>query len=98
TALVSAVVRAGRLASQRTALGRLSPAMTFVLDEVATIAPIPDLPQLMADGGGRGMTPWAVAQDMSQLQTRYGAEGAKTIWGSAAVKLLLGASSNDQFL
>ncbi|PFG45044.1 type IV secretory pathway TraG/TraD family ATPase VirD4 [Georgenia soli] len=98
TALVSAVVRAGRLASQRTAAGRLDPPITFVLDEVANIAPIPDLPQLMADGGGRGMSVWPVVQDESQLRSRYGEEGAKTIWAAAAVKLLMGGSSNDGFL
>lgn len=98
TALVAAVVRAARATSQRTATGRLDPPMTFVLDEVANIAPIPDLPQLMADGGGRGMSVWPVAQDMAQLETRFGAEGAKTIWGAAAVKILMGGSSNDSFL
>ncbi len=98
TSLVTAVVRAGRSASQRTVSGRLDPPLTFVLDEVANIAPIPDLPQLMADGGGRGMSVWPVAQDMAQLETRFGVDGAKTIWGAAAVKLLMGGSSNDSFL
>lgn len=98
TALLAAVVRAGRQASQRTAQGRLVPHMTFALDEVANIAPISNLPQLMSDGGGRGQCVWVLTQDYAQLERRYQREGAQEIWGSAAVKLVLGGSANDKFL
>lgn len=98
TALVEAVVRAGKTASQHLASGRLDPPVTFVLDEVANVAPIPELPALMSDGGGRGLAVWAFAQDYAQLENRYGSEGARTIWSAASIKMLLGGSANDTFL
>lgn len=98
TALLETVIAEGKRASQFTRSGRLSPAITFVLDEVANVAPIPNLPSLMADGGGRGLSVWFFAQAFSQLEARYGRQGAETIWAAAAVKMLLGGSSDDAFL
>ena len=98
TALVASVVQCARRVSQRTASGRIEPAMTFILDEVANIAPIPDLPSLMSDGGGRGLSVWAVAQSPSQLRERYGTNGAESIFSAAAAKVLLGGCADDRFL
>ncbi len=98
TALVSAIVRAGRRASQHTAAGRLDPGCTFVLDEVATVAPIPELPLLIADGGGRGMPAWVFAQSFAQLRARWGRDDADTLWGSAPIKLVLGGAAETDDL
>jgi type IV secretion system protein VirD4 len=98
TALVSAVVRAGRRASQHTAAGRLEPACTFVLDEAPNVAPIPEMPLLIADGGGRGMPAWLFAQSFGQLRARWGRDDADTIWGSAPMKLVLGGAAETDDL
>ena len=98
TALVSAVVRAGRRASQHTAEGRLGRPCTFVLDEAPNVAPIPEMPLLIADGGGRGMPAWLFAQSFGQLRARWGRDDADTIWGSAPIKLLLGGAAETDDL
>jgi type IV secretory pathway TraG/TraD family ATPase VirD4 len=64
--------------------------LSFVLDEAANVAPLPDLPVMMSDGGGRGMSTWAFVQSFAQLRARRGRDGADSIWGASSIKLLLG--------
>lgn len=98
TALVASIEKAGRRAATRSRSGRLDPVMTLVLDEVANVAPIPTLPSLMSDGGGRGMPTWIFVQAPSQLRTRWGNDGAATIINSASITLLLGGIKDTAFL
>jgi type IV secretion system protein VirD4 len=51
--------------------------VVFALDEVASIAPLPGLPALAAEGGGQGLVTLACLQDLSQARARWGdaAEG-----------------------
>ncbi len=98
TALTSAVVRAARRASQRRGAGRLDPVFTFVLDEAPNVAPIPEMPLLISDGGGRGMPTWLFAQSFAQLRSRWGRDEADTMWGSAPIKMLLGGAAETDDL
>lgn len=98
TALAATIEHTARRASQRTAAGRLTPPMTLVLDEVANIAPLPNLASLMSDGGGRGVITWAMFQAPAQMRARWGPEGADTIWGAAAAKVVFGGLADVDFL
>jgi len=98
TALVTSVEKAARRASQKTASGRLSPPLSMVLDEVANVAPIPSLPSLMSDGGGRGILTWAVIQGRSQLRARWGNDGAETILNSSTILIVLGGLKDISWL
>ncbi|MET9961127.1 type VI secretion protein [Streptomyces sp. NPDC006326] len=49
TALVSSVVEHGRRMAGRSSHGRLDPPLTLVLDDIAAVAPIPQLPELLLD-------------------------------------------------
>ncbi|MFD9537415.1 type VI secretion protein [Streptomyces sp. NPDC060010] len=49
TALASSVVEHGRRMAARSSHGRLDPPLTLVLDDVAAVAPIPQLPELLQD-------------------------------------------------
>lgn len=51
---------------------------------------LPDLPVMMSDGGGRGISTWAFVQSFAQLRARWGRDGADSIWGASSIKLLLG--------
>jgi type IV secretion system protein VirD4 len=66
-----------------------SPALplTMVLDEVANIAPIHDLPSLVAEGGSQGVLTLACLQDLSQARQRWGtaAEGFLSLFGAKLV-------------
>ena len=65
------------------ARGRGWPPVLFALDEVANIAPLPVLPQLVSEGGGQGVVTLACLQDLSQARARWGeaAEGFLTLFG-----------------
>ena len=47
TALASDVVEHGRRMAARSSDGRLDPPLTLVLDDVAAVAPLPQLPELL---------------------------------------------------
>ena len=59
-----------------------SPPMLFALDEVAQIAPLPDLASTVAEGGSQGLVVMACLQDLSQARARWGvaAEGFLTLF------------------
>jgi type IV secretory pathway TraG/TraD family ATPase VirD4 len=61
----------------------------FALDEVANIAPLPDLPSIVAEGGSQGLVTLACLQDLNQARTRWGtaADGFFTLF---AAKIALG--------
>ncbi len=44
----------------------------FALDEVANIAPLPDLAKLVSEGAGQGLIVMACLQDLSQARSRWG--------------------------
>jgi type IV secretory pathway TraG/TraD family ATPase VirD4 len=56
--------------------GALAHPVLFALDELAHIAPLPDLPSLVAEGGGQGVLTLGCLQDLSQARRRWGEEGA----------------------
>jgi type IV secretory pathway TraG/TraD family ATPase VirD4 len=61
--------------------------VTFALDEVANIAPIPDLPGMVSEGGGQGVLTLACLQDLSQARGRWGgaADGFLSLFGTTVV-------------
>ncbi|MFI8490650.1 type IV secretory system conjugative DNA transfer family protein [Streptomyces rubrogriseus] len=71
TALVSSVVERGRRMAERSSSGRLDPPMTLVLDDVAAVAPLPQLPELLADGADAGMPTLALLRSREQGRARW---------------------------
>ncbi|MFF7735922.1 TraM recognition domain-containing protein [Streptomyces sp. NPDC007984] len=71
TALVSSVVERGRHMAERSSAGRLDPPMTLVLDDVAAVAPLPHLPELLATGADRGMPTLALLRSREQGRARW---------------------------
>lgn len=49
TALAASVVEHGRRMAARSSHGRLDPPLTLVLEDVAAVAPIPQLPELLQE-------------------------------------------------
>ncbi|MEV5982725.1 type IV secretory system conjugative DNA transfer family protein [Streptomyces sp. NPDC052114] len=71
TALASSVVEHGRRMAERSSSGRLDPPMTLVLDDVAAVAPLPQLPDLLATGADRGLPTLALLRSREQGRTRW---------------------------
>jgi type IV secretory pathway TraG/TraD family ATPase VirD4 len=85
--IVGLLERARAGAYRASALGGGGEGVTFVLDEVANIAPLPDLPSLVSEGGSQGVTTLACLQDLSQARYRWGAraDGFPSLFNSMVV-------------
>ncbi|WP_374986818.1 type VI secretion protein [Streptomyces fradiae] len=83
TALTSHVVEHGRRMAARSSDGRLDPPiappidppidppMTLVLDDVAAVAPLPRLPELLASGHGDGLPTLVLLRSREQARARW---------------------------
>jgi type IV secretion system protein VirD4 len=83
--VVVAFLEQVRAATYRSAAeGMLRLPVTLVLDEVANVAPLPDLPAMVSEGGGQGILTLACLQDLSQARARWGtaADGFFSLFGS----------------
>ena len=67
--------------------GHAGPPTLLALDEVANIAPIPDLPSMVSEGAGQGLLVLACLQDLSQARVRWGpaADGFLSLFGTTVV-------------
>ncbi len=72
---------------ERAREGRGAPPTLLALDEVANIAPIPDLPAMVSEGAGQGLLVLACLQDLSQARGRWGtaADGFLSLFGTTVV-------------
>ncbi|MDA8290712.1 MAG: TraM recognition domain-containing protein [Actinomycetota bacterium] len=77
---------AAREAAASGASARRAPVL-LVLDELAGIAPLHDLPSLVAEGASQGVLTLACLQDLSQARARWGAasDGFLTLFGAKIV-------------
>lgn len=97
-ALMDAITeRARELAAKRPG-NRLDPPLSLVLDEIANISVWPGLTQLMSDGGGVGISVFAVFQSLAQARNEWGTEQATALFDSATIKAQLGGASNTDDL
>ncbi|MCX4846467.1 type IV secretory system conjugative DNA transfer family protein [Streptomyces sp. NBC_00893] len=71
TALAAHVVEHGRRLAARSADGRLDPPMTLVLDDIAAVAPLPRLPELLANGRDTGLPTLALLRSREQARARW---------------------------
>ncbi|MEU0162939.1 type IV secretory system conjugative DNA transfer family protein [Streptomyces sp. NPDC006261] len=71
TALASHVVEHGRRMAARSSDGRLDPPMTLVLDDVAAVAPLPQLPELLAKGQDLGLPAIVLLRSREQGRARW---------------------------
>jgi type IV secretory pathway TraG/TraD family ATPase VirD4 len=67
--------------------GHECPPTLLALDEVANIAPVPDLPAMVSEGAGQGLLVLACLQDLSQARARWGqaADGFLSLFGATVV-------------
>ncbi|WP_225847983.1 TraM recognition domain-containing protein [Streptomyces sp. HPF1205] len=91
TALVSSVVEHGRRMAAGSSAGRLDPPLTFVLDDVAALAPLPQLPTLLSTGHASGLPTLAVLRSPEQALARW----HSPLWQSADVRLAFGDDTAD---
>ncbi len=63
------------------------PPVVLALDELANIAPLPELPSMVSEGGGQGLVTLACFQDLSQARHRWPgqADGFPSLFGTTVV-------------
>ncbi|MGW1279041.1 type VI secretion protein [Streptomyces tsukubensis] len=71
TALASDVVEHGRRMAARSSAGRLDPPLTLVLDDAAAVAPLPQLPALLASGPAVGLPAYVLLRSPEQARSRW---------------------------
>ncbi|MFC0602688.1 type IV secretory system conjugative DNA transfer family protein [Streptomyces palmae] len=71
TALAASVVERSRRTAERSSSGRLDPPVTLVLDDVAAVAPLPALPDLIAQGPAQGLLTLALMRSQEQARSRW---------------------------
>jgi type IV secretory pathway TraG/TraD family ATPase VirD4 len=76
---------------------KLDPPLLLALDEVTQICPVP-LPLWMADSAGKGILIVAVCHGLAQLEDRWESTGARAIWDTAGIKVILGGVSDPDTL
>ena len=69
--------------------GSLHRPLLLALDEIANISPLPSLPQIASEGGGRNILLLAAIQDLSQAAERWGRDVAAGLLSLAGAKLVL---------
>jgi type IV secretion system protein VirD4 len=97
-ALVEDVVELGRRVAARSPDGRLDPPLLVMLDDAATVAPLPSIVGLLSEGGGLGMTPVAVLQSVAQATARWGDANTLALWQASTVKVVLGGLATARAL
>ena len=85
--IIAGLVRDLRSAAYARSTQAGSAPLLLVLDELANIAPLHDLPTLVAEGGGQGVVTLACLQDLSQARSRWGvaADGFFSLFGTKIV-------------
>ncbi|MFK4184348.1 type IV secretory system conjugative DNA transfer family protein [Streptomyces sparsogenes] len=88
---------AKRLAA-RSANGRLNVPLGCFLDELANVAPLPEIPSLMSVSGSQNIFIMAVLQGYAQAEERWGPLGVRKMIASGTVKVFLGSISDPEEL
>jgi type IV secretion system protein VirD4 len=78
--------------------GRCNPGLHLALDEVANIAPLPSLPNLLSQGPGRGIVVTWASQSFAQMRHRYGADQARAILSNSTNRIIFGGLADRQDL
>jgi type IV secretory pathway TraG/TraD family ATPase VirD4 len=74
--------------------GRLSERLLVSLDDLANVAPLPQLESIISQGGGQGVNVAWSLQSLAQLAAHYGREEAEAILSATRCKVIFGGLSD----
>uniref|UniRef100_UPI002F917C88 type IV secretory system conjugative DNA transfer family protein n=1 Tax=Kitasatospora sp. NBC_01519 TaxID=2903576 RepID=UPI002F917C88 len=95
---VQAILDTAKKVAARMPNGRLDPPLGCFLDELANVAPLPQIPSFMSVSGSQNIFVAAVLQNLAQAEERWGQTGVRKLFGAATAKIILGGVSDEQEL
>jgi len=100
TALVSAVVEAARQEARRAVArgGRMDPPLLLLLDEVAKVCPLPEMPELVTDCASQGIVPVYALQSLEDGEWAWGATRFRGMWSATNCQVVMGNVSSSPTL
>ena len=97
-ALIEDIVDESRRQAACSATRRLESALLLMLDECANIAPLGDLPKLVAELGGLGITTAVILQSVAAARNVWGEAGERALRDLANITLVWGGQKDISFL
>ena len=97
-ALIEDVVDTARHQAARSESRRLESGLLLMLDECANIAPLGDLPKLVAELGGLGVTTAVILQSVASARHVWGEAGERALRDLANITLVWGGQKDTTFL
>ncbi len=97
-ALIEDVVDTARHQAARSPTRRLESGLVLMLDECANIAPLGDLPKLVAELGGLGITTAVILQSVASARNIWGEAGERALRDLANITLVWGGQKDVAFL
>ncbi|MFD6465387.1 type IV secretory system conjugative DNA transfer family protein [Streptomyces goshikiensis] len=93
-----AILDTAKAIAARMPNGRLDPPLGVLGDELANVAPLPQIPSLMSVSGSQNIFLVAVLQNLAQAHERWGELGVRKMFAAATIKVILGGVSDEQEL
>ncbi|MER5890450.1 TraM recognition domain-containing protein [Streptomyces sp. NPDC001941] len=93
-----AILDTAKVIAARMPNGRLDPPFGLLGDELANVAPLPQIPSLMSVSGSQNIFMVAVLQNLAQAHERWGEQGVRKMAAAATIKIILGGVSDEQEL
>ncbi|MFI9772761.1 type IV secretory system conjugative DNA transfer family protein [Streptomyces sp. NPDC052415] len=93
-----AILDTAKVIAARMPNGRLDPPFALLGDELANVAPLPQIPSLMSVSGSQNIFMVAVLQNLAQAHERWGELGVRKMFAAATIKVILGGVSDEQEL
>ncbi|GIE86832.1 type IV secretory system conjugative DNA transfer family protein [Actinoplanes regularis] len=90
TTFVGEIITVAKAMAERSEAGRLDPPLGLILDELANVVPLPDLPEVMSYAAGSGIFAVGVLQSMAAAEHRWGPAGRRMLWAHSTIKIALG--------
>ena len=97
-ALIEDIVDTARHLAARSTSRRLASGLLLMLDECANIAPLGDLPKLVAELGGLGVTTAVILQSVASARHVWGEAGERALRDLANITLVWGGQKDTALL
>jgi hypothetical protein len=96
--IVEQFFRSARGAAMKEPTGRLEPPLTFELNQVTDICPMPGLPTYMGESGGYGISVHAYLTSLADARKKWGSDGAARLWDNATFRIISGGTGTAKDL